>query len=81
MLNVSNQASPFQMSMLTQDIIKVVLSVIMVRLKNRFIIFNIKVGLSVEHFLLRLSRLCLKRAFHMKVNRLSLFDVLNESLA
>ena len=77
MLNVSNQASPFQMSMLTQDIIKVVL----VRLKNRFIIVNIKVGLSVEHLLLRLSPLCLKRAFHMKVNRLSLFDVLNESLA
>ena len=50
MLNVSNQASPFQMSLLTQDIIKVVLSVIMVRLKNRFIIVNIKVGLSVEHF-------------------------------
>ena len=63
MLNVSNQASPFQMSMLTQDIIKVVLSVIMVRLKNRFIIVNIKVGLSVEHLLLRLSRLCLKRQF------------------
>ena len=63
MLNVSNQASPFQMSMLTQDIIKVVLSVIMVRLKNRFIIVNIKVGLSVEHLLLRLSRLCHKRQF------------------
>ena len=63
MLNVSNQASPFQMSMLTQDIIKVVLSVIMVRLKNCFIIVNIKVGLSVEHLLLRLSRLCLKRQF------------------
>ena len=63
MLNVSNQASPFQMSMLTQDIIKVVLRVIMVRLKNRFIIVNIKVGLSVEHLLLRLSRLCLKRQF------------------
>ena len=63
MLNVSNQASPFQMSMLTQDIIKIVLSVIMVRLKNRFIIVNIKVGLSVEDLLLRLSRLCLKRQF------------------
>ena len=63
MLNVSNQASLFQMSLLTQDIIKVVLSVIMVRLKNRFIIVNIKVGLSVEHLLLRLSRLCLKRQF------------------
>ena len=63
MLNVSNQASPFQMSMLTQDIIKVVLSVIMVRLKNRFIIVNIKVGLSVEHLLLRLSRLYPKRQF------------------
>ena len=61
MLNVSNQASPFQMSLLTQDIIKVVLSVIMERLKNRFIIVNIKVGLSVEHLLLRLSRLYLKR--------------------
>ena len=35
------------MSLLTQDIIKVVLSVIMVRLKNRFIIVNIKVDLSV----------------------------------
>ena len=66
MLNVSNQASPFQMSLLTQDIIKVVLSVLLC------VIVNIKVGL---------SRLCLKRAFHMKVNRLSLFDVLNESLA
>lgn len=63
MLNVSNQASPFQMSLLTQDIIKVVLTVIMVRLKNRLIIVNIKVGLSVEHLLLRLSRLYLKRQF------------------
>ena len=34
MLNVSNQASPFQMSLLTQGIIKVVLSVIMVLIET-----------------------------------------------